>query len=202
MQVPTGISCAKICTDMSKRVLTVGLLLVCAFAMVHHAWAGMTATKMRSGFDQKVTELMILAQQARAAGDMPNAELFWMHARELRPSLPRPSWLDIKPVPVQEPVPPTEDEILARIATLPYLQAKQLLEERLQKNPANNKVRQLFLDLAIQQGDHVEVARHQSILSGKTSGSSLLYVWYLVAAMLAGLLVWQLTGIYRDLTEH
>ncbi|HNX75172.1 MAG TPA: hypothetical protein PLM07_06430 [Candidatus Rifleibacterium sp.] len=159
----------------------------------------MRATRMRQGSDQKVTELMILAQQARNAGDMGNAELFWMHARELRPSLPRPQWLDKKPEPVVFKAPPSESELLERVASLPYAQAKLLLEERLQQNPGDLKARQLFLELAERNGDHTEVARHKSLLTLKNSGSWSAYLWNATGLLIFGLLFWQLYALYRDL---
>lgn len=187
---------------MKKIMWLVGLVVLFAPAFFHTAWAGMSITKMRSGFDQKVTELMILAQQAREVGDMANAELFWMHARELRPSLTRPAWLDARPMRVIEPPPPSEGELLARIAALPYVQAKFLLEEHLQKEPGNIRVRQLYLDLALKNADHSEVSRHRSILPKDASDNLLMFFWYAVVLVLICVLIWQLAGVYRDLRER
>ncbi len=186
---------------MLKRVLKAGLVLFLVWAMASCAQANVRTTKIRQGVDRKVTELMILAQQARNAGDMANAELFWMHARELRPSLPRPSWLDRRPEPISEQLPPAEDELLARIASLPYEQAKMLLEERLEREPGNEKVRRMFLELAQRSSDHAEIARHQSLLTIENSNSWRVYLWYVLGLLLLLLLAWQITALYRDLTR-
>ncbi len=184
---------------MNKRILLVGLVVYFVLALLVGARANMRATRIRQGSDRKVTELIILAQQARDAGDMGNAELFWMHARELRPSLPRPSWLDRKPETVVFKTPPTESELLDRVASLPYEQAKFLLEERLQLNPGNEKVRQMFLELAQRNADHTEVTRHKSLLTLKNSGSWSVYFWNGLGLLVFGLLIWQVTALYRDL---
>ncbi len=186
---------------MLKRVLRVALVIFLVWALSSCAQANMRATKVRQGFDRKVTELMILAQQARNAGDMANAELFWMHARELKPSLPRPAWLDRKPEPVPEPLPVSEDDLLARVASLPYEQAKMLLEERIEMDPGNEKVRRMFLELAQRNSDHTEVARHQSLLTLENSNSWRSFLWYLLGLVLLLLLIWQVVGLYRDLTR-
>jgi len=185
---------------MKKWALYVGLVAVLSCLLVSTGWANMRSTRMRQGFDQKITELMILAHQARSAGDMANAELFWMHARELRPSLPRPAWLDQKPEPVVEKPAASEDEVLARIASLPYPQAKILLEERLSHDPANARVRELYLELAKKSGDHTEVARHSSLLSqnGKKDWKS--WLWHFAALVVLILVVWQVRALYRDFT--
>jgi len=183
---------------MLKRVLRVALVIFLVWALSSCAQANMRATKVRQGFDRKVTELMILAQQARNAGDMANAELFWMHARELRPSLPRPAWLDQKPEPVAEKPAPPEDEILARIASLPYSQAKILLEERLALDPANARVRELYLELAKKSGDHTEVTRHSSLLDQDTKNGWRSWLWYFAALVILILIIWQARALYRD----
>lgn len=160
--------------------------------------AAMQTSRARGEFSQKVTELMIMAQKARDAGDMANAELFWMHARELRPSLPRPAWLDRKPVFRPDPPPVSEDELLRRIASLSYEQAKILLEERLKLNPSDEKARRLYFDMAQANKDHIQVKRHESILpSGKERG----WVYYFFAVLLLVLLIWQLTKLYQDLKD-
>lgn len=183
---------------MKKRVLYAGLVVVLSCLLVSTGWANVRSTRMRQGFDQKITELMILAHQARDAGDMANAELFWMHARELRPSLPRPAWLDHKPEPVVEKPAASEEEVLARIALLPYPQAKILLDERLSLDPANAKARQLYLELAQKNGDHAEVTRHASLLQTEGGRSWSQYLWYFAALAILALIIWQVRALYRD----
>lgn len=186
---------------MKKCVFKVGLVIVFVCVLISSAQANVRATRMRQGFDRKVTELMILAQQARDAGDMANAELFWMHARELRPSLPRPAWLDRKPEPVVVQPLPSEEELLERIASLPYEQAKFLLEEKLSKDPGNQKVRRLFFDLAQQNADHAEVTRHKSLLTLENSGSWAVYLWYGAALLILVILIWQVSALYHDMKQ-
>ncbi len=183
---------------MKKWVLYAGLVAVLSCLLVSTGWANMRSTRMRQGFDQKITELMILAHQARSAGDMANAELFWMHARELRPSLPRPAWLDQKPEPVVEKPAASEEEVLARVASLPYPQAKILLEERLSLDPANIRVRQLYLELAQKNGDHTEVTRHSSLLAQNDRKDWKSWLWYFAALAVLILIVWQVRALYRD----
>lgn len=183
---------------MKKWVLYAGLVVVLSCLLVSTGWANMRSTRMRQGFDQKITELMILAHQARNAGDMANAELFWMHARELRPSLPRPAWLDHKPEPIVEKPAASEEEILARVASLPYSQAKILLEERLSLDPANIRVRQLYLELAQKSGDHTEVTRHSSLLAQNDRKDWKSWLWYFAALAVLILIVWQVRALYRD----
>lgn len=183
---------------MKKWVLYVGLVVVLSCLLVSTGWANMRSTRMRQGFDQKITELMILAHQARNAGDMANAELFWMHARELRPSLPRPAWLDHKPEPIVEKPAASEEEVLARVAALPYPQAKILLEERLSLDPANIRVRQLYLELAQKNGDHTEVTRHSSLLTQNDRQDWKSWLWYFAAFAVLILIVWQARALYRD----
>lgn len=183
---------------MKKWVLYAGLVVVLSCLLVSTGWANMRSTRMRQGFDQKITELMILAHQARSAGDMANAELFWMHARELRPSLPRPAWLDQKPEPVVEKPAASEEEVLARVASLPYPQAKILLEERLSLDPANIRVRQLYLELAQKNGDHTEVTRHSSLLAQNDRKDWKSWLWYFAALAVLILIVWQVRALYRD----
>ncbi len=186
---------------MNKRILLVWMVVYFVLALLVGARANMRATRIRQGSDRKVTELMILAQQARDAGDMGNAELFWMHARELRPSLPRPAWLDRKPEPVVVQALPSEEELLERIASLPYEQAKFLLEEKLSKDPGNQKVRRLFFDLAQQNADHAEVTRHKSLLTLENSGSWAVYLWYGAALLILVLLIWQISALYHDMKQ-
>lgn len=180
------------------KILLVRILTLLLLLSALPGWCGMQTSRARTGIDQKVTELMIMAQKARDAGDMPNAELFWMHARELRPSLSRPAWLDQKPVFLPDPPPPSESELLARIASLPYEQAKILLEERLKKNPGDIGARRLYHELAQKNQDHVQVQRHAGLLSDKNPVSRS-PLWYLTALVLGSLLVWQLIQLYRDL---
>lgn len=184
---------------MKKKRVIAGLVLVSLFLLTGILPAAMQTSRARSEFSQKVTELMIMAQKARDAGDMANAELFWMHARELRPSLPRPAWLDRKPLFRPDPPPVPEDELLRRIASLTYEQARILLEERLKLNPSDEKTRKLYFDMAQANKDHVQVKRHESFLpSGKERG----WIYYFLAALLLVLLIWQLTKLYQDLKYH
>ena len=184
----------------NKRKMSIWLLLLAVAAFLPSARADMQANRIRQSLDRKITELMIMAQQARNSGNMVNAELFWVQARELRPSIPRPSWLNRQPdTGSEQPVLSMEDR-LRRIASLPYCDAKLLLDELLVRNPGNKAVRRLYLKMAEQNSDHAEFVRHNSILNpGKQAGWGV--HWYFVAAFLCGLFIWQTIALYRDFTR-
>jgi hypothetical protein len=172
-------------------------MLVCCFslAFIGQLKAGMNFSRRMQGVDRKVTELMILAMQARDAGDYANAELFYMYARELKPSLPRPLWLER---PQQSmPTPITDESVLDRTVSLPYSQAKILLEEQLRKNPANSALRARFLDLAKKNGDELEVRRHAPLIDARSAheGKWWRYLFFLLILLL---LLWQLWEFVRD----
>ena len=185
---------------MKKRYRIVELLVIVGllfFPLL--AQAAMLTGRARNQFSQKVTELMIMAQKARDAGDMANAELFWMHARELKPSLPRPAWLDRKPVFRPDPPTVSEEEMLDKIRVLPYEQAKILLEEMLKKNPSNARARSLYFEMAQNNDDHVQVKRHASVLVQSPERG---WYYYVFAVVLFLLLLWQLYKLYHDLKRQ
>ncbi len=185
---------------MNQRYRIVELLVVVGLLFIPLiAHGAMQTGRARNQFSQKVTELMIMAQKARDAGDMANAELFWMHARELRPSLPRPAWLDRKPVFNPDPPPVPEEEMLEKIKALPYEQAKILLEEMLKKNPSNADARALYLEMAQNNADHVQVKRHASILEPSPERA---WYYYVLAIIMVLLLLWQLFRLYHDLKSY
>ena len=152
----------------------------------------------RSGIDIKVTELLVMAMQARDAGDLNSAELLWIQAMANKPSLKRPAWLDQQPEMRADFIPPAQPEMLARIASMPYQHAKPLLEERLARDPGNDALRQAYLDIAEKNSDHTEVNRHRSVLQTRSTGM-LAAISYLLAAFLLVVLIWQLVKLYRDL---
>mgnify|MGYP000927913193 CR=1 FL=1 len=152
----------------------------------------------RSGIDIQVTELMIHAMRARDMGDMNSAELFWIQARAYRPNLPRPVWLDQPPPRQIDYLPPPQDELLARIASMPYNEAKLLLEKKLEQEPANAEVRKLYLELAEANSDSAEITRHRSVLASDSNGL-LKIVKYLVLMFLVLVFAWQAYRLYCDL---
>ncbi|PKL49256.1 MAG: hypothetical protein CVV42_06935 [Candidatus Riflebacteria bacterium HGW-Riflebacteria-2] len=156
----------------------------------------------RSGIDIRVTELMIHAMRARDMGDMNSAELFWIQARAYRPSMPRPAWLEQPPA-NETVVQPTisEDELIERIQKMPYNDAKVLLNDRLQKDPTNIKLRRLFLELSEKAGDHSEVSRHRSLVTvhSRTTRNILMYLF---SVLIGFLLVWQIAKLINDLRSH
>lgn len=178
------------------------LLLVFLNVCAPAALAGMNFSRRMQGTDRKVTELLLLSMQARDAGDMANAELFWMHARELRPSLKRPAWLQIQ---YESPANISDNEVLDRIARLPYGKAKILLEEQIRKSPANQILRSRYLELARENNDEQEVKRHASAM--KTDGSAetssgQLVLRYVIFLILSVLLVWQLAAFVNDIRSR
>lgn len=160
------------------------------------ALAGMNFSRNLQGSDRKVTELMILAMQARDAGDLANAELFWMHARELKPSLQRPAWLDQKKGLVD--FSPADDEILRRVVALPYDQARLLLEQQISRSPDNQKLRARFLELAQKNSDHAQGSRHASVLEKKEISSGAAVGRFVFLLILLVLLAWQLWAFFED----
>jgi len=160
--------------------------------------AGMNFSRRMQGTDRKVTELLVLSMQARDAGDMPNAELFWMHARELRPSLKRPAWLEKQ---FEAPGDISDQQILDRIVKLPYDKAKILLEEQIRKSPANDSLRSRYLELARENEDEQQINRHASAMKKKAAdmSSEHLVLRYVIFLILSVLLVWQLAAFINDL---
>ena len=177
-------------------LIIAGLLLFCSTSVLR---AGMNFSRKLQGTDRKVTELLLLSMQARDAGDMANAELFWMHARELKPSLRRPAWLERQfEVPVGDL---SDEEILKRIVQLPYDKARILLEEQIRKSPDNERLRSRYLELARENNDEIEIKRHESAMKKNEEGSSSaqLVFRYAIFLILVVLLVWQLLAFVNDL---
>ena len=157
--------------------------------------------RSRSGVDIRVTELLIKAMRARDAGDMNSAELFWIQAQASRPSLRRPAWLDLTPMPVVEQPALSQDELVARIRLMPYSSAKVILGERLARNPGNTAFRQVFMELAEKNADYTEASRHRSILEGDpvSVGDILIYG---LAFIIGILLLWQIVKLVQDLRRR
>ncbi|HAE37775.1 MAG TPA: hypothetical protein DCG57_03950 [Candidatus Riflebacteria bacterium] len=156
----------------------------------------------RAGIDIRVTELMIQASQARDAGDMNSAELFWLQARAHRPSLPRPVWLDQSPAKATVVQPAISiDELTERIQKMSYADAKILLNDQLEKDPANLKLRQLFLELSEKAADHSEVSRHSSLVT-VDSQTSRNIVMSILSVLIAIVLLWQIARLVRDLNNQ
>lgn len=182
---------------MKKKVWIIVLLFLGIFEFSGQtALARMNFSRTLQGSDRKVTELMILAMQARDAGDLANAELFWMHARELKPSLQKPAWLDQKKEPVDYS--PADDEILRRVAALPYDQARLLLEQQINRSPDNRELRARFLELAQRNSDHVQGSRHASVLEKKELSSGAAVGRFVILLILLVLLVWQVWAFVED----
>ncbi|KAF1081364.1 MAG: hypothetical protein GQF41_2170 [Candidatus Rifleibacterium amylolyticum] len=180
------------------------LVLVLLFAIVAFSGAPSMArmqigvAQNRSGIDIQVTELMIHAMRARDMGDMNSAELFWIQARAYRPTLPRPAWLDQPPPRQVDYLPPPQDELLTRIASMPYSEAKLLLEKKLESDPANAEVRRLYLELAEANSDSAEMTRHRSVLSSDSTDLFKI-VKYLLLTFLILAFAWQAYRLYCDL---
>lgn len=153
----------------------------------------------RSGIDIRVTELMIQAMHARDAGDMNSAELFWIQAKAFRPSLPRPAWLNQLPEKREDYMPPSEPDLLTKVASMPYHLAKPLLEARLSQDPGNVELRKVYLKMAQENSDSAEVTRHSSALQHPQNNSLTRVMQYLLLVILAVFLIWQLFRLYRDL---
>jgi hypothetical protein len=113
--------------------------------------------------------------------------------------LPRPAWLDRKPVFRPDPPTVSEEEMLDKIRVLPYEQAKILLEEMLKKNPSNARARSLYLEMAQNNADHVQVKRHASILEPSPERA---WYYYVLAVIMVLLLLWQLFRLYNDLKSY
>lgn len=180
------------------------LVLVLLFAIVAFSGAPSMAkmqigvAQNRSGIDIQVTELMIHAMRARDMGDMNSAELFWIQARAYRPNLPRPVWLDQPPVQHIDYDLPSQQEYLVRVASLPYKDAKILLEKKLEQEPGNTEVRKLYLELAEVNSDSAEITRHRSVLSSD-SNYLVKVVKYLLLTFLILVFAWQAYRLYCDL---
>ncbi len=173
------------------------VLLLAVFALTMPSLARMNFSRRMQGVDRKVTELMILSMQARDAGDIGNAELFWMHARELKPSLPKPPWLAAFS---------RENEIdeaafLDRVSSLPYDQAIMLLEDRINKDPANRRLRGKMLELAEKNDDETKKKRHKSVLESQNQ-KPVAYVFRFVVFLIAlVLLIWQIYEFVIELQK-
>lgn len=180
------------------------LVPVLLFAMVAFSGSPSAASikygiaQNRSGTDIQVTELMVYAMRARDAGDLNRAELFWIQARAYRPSMPRPAWLDNLPPQHLDYDLPSEQEYLARVASLPYKDAKILLEKKLEQEPGNTEVRKLYLELAEVNSDSAEITRHRSVLSSD-SNYLVKVVKYLLLTFLILVFAWQAYRLYCDL---
>jgi len=132
---------------------------------------------------------------------MNSAELFWIQAQASRPSLRRPAWLDLTPMPVVEQPALSQDELVARIRLMPYSSAKVILGERLARNPGNTAFRQVFMELAEKNADYTEASRHRSILEGDpvSVGDILIYG---LAFIIGILLLWQIVKLVQDLRRR
>ncbi|NLF96920.1 MAG: hypothetical protein GX569_09300, partial [Candidatus Riflebacteria bacterium] len=124
--------------------------------------------------------------------------LFWIQARAYRPTLPRPAWLDQPPPRQVDYLPPPQDELLTRIANMPYSEAKLLLEKKLESDPANAEVRRLYLELAEANADSAEITRHRSVLSSE-SFDLVSVISYLLLMFLIIVFIFQGYRLYRDL---
>jgi hypothetical protein len=92
---------------------------------------------------------------------------------------------------------PTQQEYLARVASLPYQDAKILLEKKLEQEPTNAEVRRLYLELAEANSDHAEITRHSSVLN-IDSFDVFAFVKFLLVLLLAIALIWQAYRLYND----
>lgn len=181
---------------MNKFFVKVWLVLLLAvFVLALPLSARMNFSRRMQGVDRKVTELMILSMQARDAGDIGNAELFWMHARELKPSLPKPPWLSA----FNRDRELDEAAFLDRVASLPYDQALLLLEDRISQEPSNSLLRSRMLELAEKNADESQKQRHESVLENQNQSPTVYVLRFLVFLIALVLLVWQVYEFVMEL---
>lgn len=173
-------------------VLLFGILLIFG----HQLLAKMNYSRRPQGVDRKVTELMIIAMQARDAGDHANAELFWMHARELKPSLKRPAWLDAIDSPGELHL--SDDDVMRRVMALPYAQAKDILEQQIRKSPENQKLRTMYLELAHKNSDLTQEKRHKSLSEEPEIDAKSMVIRFIILLIVIVLLAWQLWAFLDD----
>ena len=158
-------------------------------------------TRKPAAAERLAASQLYLARQARDAGDMATARLLWADAEKCvrHHPLPKPAWLETKPVSVAEPVLPSMEERLARIASLPYELADMLLSDILERDPANNAARQLHLSMAASNGDRQQVSRHRSILDTCRTTGWKTCLWYATGIILLALIAFQLVSLNQRL---
>lgn len=113
------------------------------------------------------------AKKAQEACKQERAQYFWLRAKSLYPSLPKPSWLLPEAISVVPVVPDAVNErqfLLdqssqsSRTSQLTDTQIKSKLEALLKANPMDKEVRKSLLSIANRQADSAAVQRHQSVL--------------------------------------
>ncbi len=146
---------------------------------------------------------LYMARQSRDAGDMATAELLWRDAGKSvqQKNFIRPAWLDEKPLTVAEPIMPSMEERLARIASLPYELAGMLLSDILERDPANARARQLYLSMADVNSDQQQVLRHQSIFDSCRATGWKNCLWYAASLLLSALVIVRVTVYSRRLSK-
>ncbi len=151
--------------------------------------------------DQRAVVQLNQARQHRDAGNMNGAALLWAQSGVAHKCLHKPAWLNERPSQLPEPPPMSMEERLARISLLPYELASILLDDLLQREPGNLKVRQLYLNLATTNGDKPQITRHQSFLSSCSQAGSQTCLWYAAGIILLALIIFQLVSLYRHLPD-
>lgn len=153
-------------------------------------------TKKPRSAERIATSQLYLARQARDAGDMPKAELLWRDAVKCTgpKHFVRPAWLDAKPLAVSEPVMPSMEERLARIASLPYDLASMMLADILERDPVNIRARQLYLSMATKNDDRQQISRHSSVLTQTDDTGRGALLQYFVILLVLVLPAWQARG--------
>lgn len=156
-----------------------------------------------SAAERLAASQLYLARQARDAGDMNKAELLWRAAGKCsrQQNFIRPAWLDEKPLAVAEPVMPSMEERLARIASLPYELADMLLSDILERDPDNTKARRLYLAMATANFDQQQVSRHQSIFDSCRATGWKNCIWYAASLLIFLLIIFRLPGLSRLLAK-
>ncbi|GEM_PF-4808710 len=156
-------------------------------------------TRRVAAADQKAITQLNLARQYREAGNMTDANMLYSQVAATHKGQYRPSWLDATPSQLREPPPMPLDERLARISLLPYELASILLEDLLQREPGNLKVRQLYLNLATANGDKPQITRHRSILASCSQNGWQPCIWYAAGIILLGIIIFQLYSLSKRL---
>lgn len=144
--------------------------------------------------ETRVSELLSAAMHEVSNNNHPQAELLYLQVKSLHPSIRRPRWL--KNVDRKN----HQDELhtyLTAIASMPWQQAKPLLDERLAREPSNIILRKKYLDLAEKHKDKRTTQRHKSALN-MTNGP-FAWIWRITLLLILSLLIiWNLYALYRD----
>jgi uncharacterized protein HemY len=149
---------------------------------------------IKNGVDRRASSFLRKAMEARDAGNLHQAEVFWLQAKSIRPSIGRPEWLNNIPAKKANSVSAKDQK--SEMEAMVYADAKSILEQKLESNPNDIEARRLYLDLAQKNKDFTQVNRHSLYIDKVEAGTQFWKGILVVILILIG--GWQILAFIKD----